>query len=239
MLKDTILIESKTFVNLKYEKDLNRIEDKLSIAFDLIELSNPYGTRIISTLLSYFILNKRNNTIISDNEEYISEVYKNVLFIKEKYNINCDNIYNILVQESVNQSIKSNVGQSYESRVRETLVKFVDEINDHKHDSKVNSVEYDFVFMVNNKAVGVSVKRTLRERYKQNFEDVDYLDVDYMLLITLGNDLQENKLNNILQKKGHYVVVASEVYENNNYLKNNDRVISSEKIVEQIIKHLK
>ena len=30
--------------------------------------------------------------------------------------------------------------------------------------------------------IGVSAKRTLRERYKQNFEDIDQLDVDYMML---------------------------------------------------------
>lgn len=50
--------------------------------------------------------------------------------------------------------------------------------------------------------VGVSAKRTLRERYKQNFENNNLLgDVDYMVLITLGIDLNKDKMDNILAKK--------------------------------------
>lgn len=50
--------------------------------------------------------------------------------------------------------------------------------------------------------VGVSAKRTLRERYKQNFENNNLLgDVDYMALITLGIDLNNDKMDNILAKK--------------------------------------
>ena len=59
-----------------------------------------------------------------------------------------------------------------------------------------------------------------------------------MFLITLGIDLNEDKLNNILQKKGIYVVVAQEVYESKGYLKNNSRVISSEKLDRECLLNL-
>ena len=50
--------------------------------------------------------------------------------------------------------------------------------------------------------LGVSAKRTLRQRYKQNFENNNLLgDVDYMVLITLGIDLNKDKMDNILAKK--------------------------------------
>ena len=59
-----------------------------------------------------------------------------------------------------------------------------------------------------------------------------------MFLITLGIDLNEDKLNNILQKKGIYVIVAQEVYESKEYLKNNSRVISSEKLDRECLLNL-
>lgn len=83
---------------------------------------------------------------------------------------------------------------------------------------------------MNNIKVGASVKRTLRERYKQNFEDLSNLDVDYMILVTLGTDLNEDKLKNILQRDKIFIIVAKEVYESKVFLKNSNRVISSEKI---------
>lgn len=132
----------------------------------------------------------------------------------------------------------SDAGQSYESRVEEKLLPIVDKLNGHSHDSKISSVEYDFTFELNDVKCGISAKRTLRERYKQNFEDVDFLTVDAMFLITLGIDLNEDKLNNILQKNGQYVIVADEVYEAKEYLKNNPRVLSSKNITKESIKNI-
>ena len=57
-----------------------------------------------------------------------------------------------------------------------------------------------------------------------------------MFLITLGIDLNEDKLNNILQKNGQFVIVANEVYEAKDYLKNNPRVLSSKNITANVIK---
>lgn len=76
-------------------------------------------------------------------------------------------------------------------------------------------------------------KRTLRERYKQNFEDVSLLEVDYMFVITLGIDLNEEKLINILQKENHFVIVSKEQFESKSFLKENSRVISSNNIAQK------
>ena len=103
----------------------------------------------------------------------------------------------------MNQSIKSDAGSSYESRVYNTLLPIVEDLKGHSHDKNIHSVEYDNTFIFNNKKCGVSAKRTLRERYKQNFEDVSLLEVDYMFVITLGIDLNEEKL---------YVYGAMELY---------------------------
>lgn len=78
--------------------------------------------------------------------------------------------------------------------------------------------------------VGVSAKRTLRERYKQNFENNNLLgDVDYMALITLGIDLNKDKMDNILAKKGIFIIVSGDVYDipNNEHLRQNSKIIPS------------
>ena len=80
----------------------------------------------------------------------------------------------------------------------------------------------------------------LRERYKQNHEDIDILDVDYVFLITLGTDLNKEKLDYVLEKNGIYVVVADEIYQANDYMNKNNRVLSSKDLtrekLERIIK---
>lgn len=133
----------------------------------------------------------------------------------------------------MNQSIKSDAGSSYESRVYNTLLPIVEDLKGHSHDKNIHSVEYDNTFIFNNKKCGVSAKRTLRERYKQNFEDVSLLEVDYMFVITLGIDLNEEKLLNILQKENHFVIVSKEQFESKSFLKENSRVIPSNNIPEK------
>ena len=147
-------------------------------------------------------------------------------------------MFMIIVDESINQSIRSDAGQSYEDRVYSLLMTLSDKVEGHSHDKLIPSVEYDFTFDIDGNKYGVSAKRTLRERYKQNFEDIDFLTVDAMFLITLGIDLNEDKLNNILQKKGQYVIVAEEVYEAKEYLKNSPRVISSKQLTRDTIRKM-
>lgn len=235
LIKDLIITESKTFVNKQLIRVKNKIKDKLSLEYDLSNLQVPYGMRVIVSLISDAITNELKNSefILSNSNETIVNINKKIIYVREKYKINTNNMYSLIMEESINQSIKSDAGSSYEMRFNEMIVPFVDDIISHVHDKNIRSVEYDFIFNINGIKVGTSVKRTLRERYKQNFEDVSLLNVDYMLYVTLGIDLNEEKLNNILQRNRIYILVASEIYDMNDYLKNSPFVISSSDITRE------
>lgn len=236
-IKGLILEESKVFAKNQYKDVIRNIDDKLSLEYDMSGLNLPYGQRVISSLLVYTLTNieREDEFLLESSGKTIKVFNDKIKYILDNYNINCNNMFSLIMTESMNQSITSDAGQSYESRVNERIRPLVDEMDGHSHDSNVSSVEYDFTFEINDKKCGISAKRTLRERYKQNFEDTELLDVDYMFLITLGIDLYEDKLNNILQKHGIYVIVANEVYESRTYLKNNPRVISSKDITRELL----
>ena len=235
LVKDLILQESKMYVNNQYKKIVNDVEDKLSVTYDTANLTLPYGQRVISSMLVYIITGdfRENEYILEASNKSVNAFNSKIINLIAKYNINCNNMFDLVMGESTNQSIKSTAGQSYEARVKQMLIPIVDDLKGQTHDSKILSVEYDNIITLNNKTIGVSAKRTLRERYKQNFEDVELLDVDRMFLITLGVDLNEEKLNNILQKNGIYIIVADEIYQSKLYLKNNDRVISSKDLTRE------
>ena len=50
--------------------------------------------------------------------------------------------------------------------------------------------------------------------------------------------LNEEKLNNIMQRHGYYVVVAQEIYDSKQYFKKNGRVISSKNFNKESLKKL-
>lgn len=232
LVKDLILQESKVYAANEYKKELKDIQDLLSVDYDMSSIHLPYGQRVISSLLLYAFtdINRKNDFILNSSETSVKNFSYKVKKLTNNYKLNVNNMFHIIMDESMNQSIKSDAGSSYESRVAQTIAPIVDKLFGHSHDSKIPSVEYDNTFIYNNKLCGVSSKRTLRERYKQNFEDVDLLDVEYMFLITLGNDLNEDKLNNIMQKKGIYIIVSQEEYDSRKFLNSNERVISSKNI---------
>lgn len=227
--KNLILEEAKNYAKIQYDDGLAMHSDKLSFGYDMVNLERPYGQRVISALLVYAVTNidRDNEFILESSGKTVKRLNDKIKYVKEKYKINANNIFMIIMDESNNQSIISTAGSSYESRVNSVLLKISDNVHQHSHDRFINSVEYDYTFEFNGKFYGVSAKRTLRERYKQNFEDVNQLSVDAMFLITLGIDLNEEKLNNIMQRHGYYVVVAQEVYDARDYMKKNRRVISS------------
>lgn len=241
LVKDLILQESKVYAFNEQKKELKNIYDMLSIEYDISHLHLPYGQRVISSLLLFALTNanRESNFILNSSNTIVKNFSHKVQILTEQYNLNVNNMFHIIMDESMNQSIKSDAGSSYESRVFSTLSPLVQKINGHSHDSKISSVEYDMTFIFNNKLCGVSAKRTLRERYKQNFEDVKFLDVNYMFFITLGTDLTEDKLTNILQKSGIYIIVSQEEHEARAFLKNNNKVISSKNIKEAFIKIIK
>ena len=240
LTKDLILEESKSYARVKYKEKIEKIKDKLSLEYDMSNLEYPYGQRVISSLLVFALTNidRETECILETSKNAIKVLNNNLKNIVQKYSININNMFMIIIDESINQSIKSDAGQSYENRVHSLLLNISDKVENHSHDDMISSVEYDFIFYIDGKKYGVSAKRTLRERYKQNFEDVDFLTVDAMFLITLGIDLNEDKLNNILQKNGQFVIVADEIYETKDYLKNNPRVLSSKNITKDVIKNL-
>ncbi len=227
-IKPLLLEESKLYANKKYEHDVSAIEDKLSLQYDIINLEKPYGQRVINALLVYMVTSKDrdNEFFLESTEASVKQISDLIEYNKDKYGICTDNIFMIIMDESTNQSIISLAGGSYEDRVEGALYKITGEVEQHKFDANIPSVEYDYVFNLNGKRYGVSAKRTLRERYKQNFEDVNTLSVDGVFIITLGIDVNADKLNNILQRHGYYVVIAQELYDRYSYF-HNKRVISS------------
>lgn len=236
IVKDLILQESKVYAANEYKKELREITDQLSIEYDMAGLHLPYGQRVISSLLLFAFVdtNRKTDFIMSNSDQIVKNFSVKIETLSKAYKLNVNNMFHILMDESMNQSIKSDAGSSYESRVAQMLSPIVDKLNGHSHDSKIASVEYDNTFIFNDKLCGVSAKRTLRERYKQNLEDVNLLDVDYMFVITLGIDLNEDKLNNILQKKGIYVIVSQEEYNARSFFNQNSKVISSANLKESL-----
>ena len=229
LTKNLILEESKIYVKTQYYEKLHKNNDQLSFNYDLLNLEYPYGQRVISALLVYAVTHAERDPefILETSGMAIKELNKLIKEITQKYKINANNIFMIIMDESINQSIKASAGSTYEARVKSVLVNISDDVKQHVHDKHINSVEYDYTFELDGKIYGVSAKRTLRERYKQNFEDVQQLTVDAMFLITLGIDLNEEKLNNIMQRHGYFIVVSQEIYDSQPYLKKNKRVISS------------
>lgn len=227
--KNLILEESKQYAKQQYMEELINNSDQLSFNYDMVNLEFPYGQRVISALLVYMLTNVERDSefLLEASKKTIKSLSKIIKEATEKYKINANNIFMIIMDESINQSIISMAGSSYESRVESVLRKISSNVRSRSHDKLINSVEYDYTFEIDGKLYGVSAKRTLRERYKQNFEDVDQLSVDAMFLITLGIDLNEEKLANILQRHGYFVVVAQEIYDSQPYLKKSKRVISS------------
>ena len=240
LAKNLILEESKAYAKIQYDEGIANNKDKLSFNYDMINLEYPYGQRVISALLVYTLtsVDREKEFILETSGKTIIALNNRIKETTDKYKINANNIFMIIMDESVNQSIISTAGSSYEARVNSVLITISDNLRPHAHDKFINSVEYDYTFELDGKLYGVSAKRTLRERYKQNFEDVNQLSVDAMFLVTLGIDLNEEKLNNIMQRHGYYVVVAQEVYESKQYFKKNKRVISSKNFNTETLRKL-
>ncbi len=238
--KNLILEETKNYVKVQYNEDIANIKDKLSFTYDLTNLEYPYGQRVVNALLVYALTdrNRQKEFILETSGKVIKNLDNLIDDITQKYKINVNNIFMIIMDESINQSIISTAGSSYESRVESVLLSISDNVNFHVHDKNITSVEYDYTFVLEGKLFGVNVKRTLRERYKQNFEDVDKLSVEAMFLVTLGIDLNEEKLNNIMQRHGYFVVVSQEVYDSYTYFRKNKRVISSKNFNGEYLKKM-
>lgn len=229
LFKDLIIQEAKAYTNIRQQETERRITDHLCVEYDASTLCLPYGQRVLSSLLVYTLtsIDRNKEFILEASGAKVKEISAKIRGLAEKYKINSNSMLILIVDESINQSIKSTAGSSYESRVEYMMHPLVEDWHGHSHDKNVDAMEYDFTFSLNGKRAGISAKRTLRERYKQNHEDVSLLTVDYLFVFTLGTDLNADKVNSLLQKNGSYIVVAEEVYKSKNYLQENPRIISS------------
>ncbi|MDO4271605.1 MAG: hypothetical protein Q4C83_01305 [Candidatus Saccharibacteria bacterium] len=229
LYKGLILEEAKAYTNQRQKDFEARTFDKLSLEYDSGNLKLPYGRKVMGSLLVYALTNmdRVNNFILESSGRSIQNINSKLELLANLYHINSNNMMILIVDESVMQSNKSTAGSSYEERVKQMISPLVDDLQGHSHDENIMAMEYDFTFEIDNKRIGVSAKRTLRERYKQNHESVDDLSVDGVMVFTLGTDLNVDKMRSLLQKDKTFIVVAREVYNSRSYLKNNDRVISS------------
>ncbi len=215
--KDYILEKSKLYAdNFKTCDDVHIMD----FQYDQNMLNLPYAMRVSGALLIKILFIDINKNKDNFYNSLISDIQK----IKE---IDPETILQIIFAESASQSIRSLSGSGYEERF-ETLLKANNlTYQGQCFDNNIRAVEYDFkISLENEKKIGVSVKRTLRERYKQNHENIVDLEVDAMIIVTLGVDLNKAKVDYILEKEKHYIFVATDLYNQIDYLKNNDKVFS-------------
>ncbi len=205
----------------------------MDFQYDYNMLHLPYSIRVTGALLIKALFEEIN-------------IRKNILYepliedLDKIQNLDADAILQIIYAESASQSIRSSSGSSYESRLEEVLKNNNIIYKNQSFDANLEAVEYDFILMRNGKKIGVSAKRTLREPYKQNHEDVDKLEVDAMFLITLGIDLNEDKIRYITHKEGNYIFVAADLYEKTSFFQENEKVyplnLLSNDLIDKIIK---
>lgn len=227
VLNRSILLSEAKIVSKEFIQKLsNEIENKLSLKYDILARKKPYSDRVVLALLLKILENGCNkNFLLTQSATYKKEI--NHLYNKLiNYGIELSAIYQIFMDEVIKQSGVSEAGNSYEILIYNQLIEngfSENDIKTHCHDSKDNTIEYDFLIEKFGKTIGISAKRTLRERYKQNHKESEFLDVDILILITIGEDLNEDKLQRIIQK-GTLIFIADEIKENKNYLKNNNFV---------------
>jgi hypothetical protein len=239
LIKDLLLNEAKITRSSKLDKlkGLNQ----LSLAYDKVSTQVAYATRISGALLSLLFfdkLKKSNNFILNSTNEFIDNLiteYKEII----KLGVEPNQIFMLLLSESINQSIISTAGVSYEDRIRNILIAIgiPTESITKTHDVKDSSTEFDFFFTLNDRTYGIGAKRTLRERYKQFIKTSRMTRLDVMIEITLGTDLRENIAKSI-RKHGVYLFVADEVYESKKYLQEIDGIYPASQLNSNLLEKL-
>lgn len=240
LIKDLLLNEAKITRSSK----LNKLKglNQLSLAYDKVSTQVAYAHRISGALLSLLFfdkLKKSNNFILNSTNEFIDNLtieYKKII----KLGVEPNQIFMLLLSESINQSIISSAGVSYEDRIRNILIAIgiPPESITKTHDLKDISTEFDFFFTLNNRTYGIGAKRTLRERYKQFIKTSRMTKLDVMIEITLGTDLRENIAKSI-REHGVYLFVADEVYEAKKYLQEIDGIYPARMLDSKMLHKLK
>ncbi len=227
--KDYILEKSKLYSeNFKACEDIHIMD----FQYDQNMLNLPYSMRVSGALLIKVLFTE----IQKGENEFYSSLTSDIKKINE---IDPETILQIIFAESASQSIRSLSGSNYEERFETLLIANNLSYEGQCFDENIRAVEYDFkITLENGKKVGVSAKRTLRERYKQNHENLIDLEVDAMILVTLGIDLNKAKIDSILEKENHYIFVASDLYNRIDCFNNNDRVFALNKINKETLEYI-
>ena len=113
--KNLILEEAKSYAKIQYDDGLASHKDKLSFGYDMVNLEYPYGQRVISALLVYTItnVNRKNEFILETSGKSVKKLNDRIREVTSKYSINANNIFIIIMDDSINQSIISTAGSSY------------------------------------------------------------------------------------------------------------------------------
>lgn len=222
LIKDFLLEEAK--IMLISQKDELRKIPPLSLAYDEKSIFTPYALRVNGALLSliFFERIEKGNTdfiLSSSVSKYLKDMSNESIALKS-VGIEPNQIFMLMFSESINQSIRSSAGKNYEERIENVLIQMglsKDQIK-KQHDKADKSTEFDFFFELEGKTYGIGAKKTLRERYKQFIKTALSSDIDVMIQITLGLDLNEEKAKTILSH-GTFLFVSDEIYESRDFLR--------------------
>jgi len=228
LIKNLLLEEAKLtdVVNVSKLEGL----DPLSLDYDKISIYRPYATRVNGALLALLFFSKLErkeiNFMSEGSHNFIEKLSEFAIDLKNK-GVEPNQIFMLMFSESINQSIVSDSGGDYEDRIFSVLTKIGIPENKIKkvHDKDDSSTEFDFFFEIKNKTYGIGAKKTLRERYKQFIKTAQMSQIDVMIQITLGLDLNEEKAKSI-RNHGIYIFVADEIYKMRKFLQEMEGVFS-------------
>jgi len=228
LIKNLLLQEAKLtdVVNVSKLEGL----DPLSLDYDKISIYRPYATRVNGALLALLFFSKLErkeiNFMSEGSHNFIEKLSEFAIDLKNK-GVEPNQIFMLMFSESINQSIVSDSGGDYEDRIFSVLTKIGIPENKIKkvHDKDDSSTEFDFFFEIKNKTYGIGAKKTLRERYKQFIKTAQMSQIDVMIQITLGLDLNEEKAKSI-RNHGIYIFVADEIYKMRKFLQEMEGVFS-------------
>lgn len=225
----------------RFREEASPVE-KLKLQYDLIDTIKPYTSRVAIAKFSEQleeIFQILDRLIEEDKQEGLIEKDKQEKIgveIKKIYELLSSQFQNILF-ESVKQSDTSLSGEDYESRIEELLIAsgIPKELIRRKIHEGKNGQEHDFLIDLNNIKISIGAKRTQRERYKQYRPEKG---IDVSIVFTLGIDLTEDKVKTITEDYDSYIFIADEVYEQKEFLRNNEKVKKVSEFPEFIKKFL-
>jgi hypothetical protein len=240
-IKDLLLEEAKLKC-LLLQDDLLKLHP-LSIQYDKKTLVTPYTTRVNGALLALLFFNKLETQdfifCTEDTIEFFNKLSKDASFLC-KQGLEPNQIFMLMFSESIYQSVRSTSGSNYEERIKSVLVNtgIPNESITKIHDANDKSTEFDFFFTLEGKTIGIGAKRTLRERYKQFIKTAHTSPLDLMICITLGVDATEDKVQTICRQHNVLLFVADEIYQEREYLQQEQNCYSVNDLTLDTLKKL-